>query len=243
MNYQLELKQIVDFPRCRIYREFIQTLMKDRSIRTNGGSCLFYFLILCSYANYSSSYRNIEHLTYKVVPGEWICSLKELQIHFRQKFQHQVISILDIIEEIRKNCDGELCIQNLGQPDVVVYYKAFDPSDRIKQKFKFIFLCLIAFFGAGFSIISYNSDVNLVGQLDLLQNVFTGGSESGAMIGGVAYSLGLFIGIIVFFNHGANKKFTDDPTPLQVQMRQYEQEINQTVITDSVRKKDVRDAD
>jgi stage V sporulation protein AA len=85
--------------------------------------------------------------------------------------------------------------------------------------------------------------VNLVGQLDLLQNVFTGGSESGAMIGGVAYSLGLFIGIIVFFNHGANKKFTDDPTPLQVQMRQYEQEINQTVITDSVRKKDVRDAD
>ena len=85
MNYQLELKQIVDFPRCRIYREFIQTLMKDRSIRTNGGSCLFYFLILCSYANYSSSYRNIEHLTYKVVPGEWICSLKELQIHFRQK--------------------------------------------------------------------------------------------------------------------------------------------------------------
>lgn len=77
MNYKLELKQIVDFPRCRIYREFIQTLMKDRSIRTNGGSCLFYFLILCSYANYSSSYRNIEHLTYKVVPGEWIFSLKE----------------------------------------------------------------------------------------------------------------------------------------------------------------------
>ena len=41
MNYQLELKQIVDFPRCRIYREFIQTLIKDRNIRTNGSSCLF----------------------------------------------------------------------------------------------------------------------------------------------------------------------------------------------------------
>ena len=36
MDYQLELKQIVDFPRCRIYREFIQTLIKDRNIRTNG---------------------------------------------------------------------------------------------------------------------------------------------------------------------------------------------------------------
>ena len=35
----------------------------------------------------------------QVVPGEWICSLKELQIHFRQKFQHQVISILDTLVE------------------------------------------------------------------------------------------------------------------------------------------------
>lgn len=60
---------------------------------------------------------------------------------------------------------------------------------------------------------------------------------------GIAYSLGLFIGIIIFFNHGARKKFTDDPTPLQVQMRQYEQEVNQTVITDSERKKAVRDVD
>ena len=43
VNYQLELKQIVDFPRCRIYREFIQTLMKDRSIRTNGVPVCFIF--------------------------------------------------------------------------------------------------------------------------------------------------------------------------------------------------------
>ena len=51
MEYQLELKQIVDFPRCRIYRNFIQTLINDRSIRTTGGSFLFWYLILCSYAN------------------------------------------------------------------------------------------------------------------------------------------------------------------------------------------------
>ena len=38
MDYQLELKQIVDFPRCRIYRDFIRSLVADKSIRTNGGS-------------------------------------------------------------------------------------------------------------------------------------------------------------------------------------------------------------
>lgn len=41
MDYQLEIKQIVDYPRCRIYREFLRTLMKDRDIRTNGSSYLF----------------------------------------------------------------------------------------------------------------------------------------------------------------------------------------------------------
>ena len=38
-SYQLEIKQIVDYPRCRIYRQFIQNLMADRSIRTSGGQC------------------------------------------------------------------------------------------------------------------------------------------------------------------------------------------------------------
>ena len=36
-EYQLEIKQVVDYPRCRIYRQFIQNLMADRSIRTGGG--------------------------------------------------------------------------------------------------------------------------------------------------------------------------------------------------------------
>ena len=55
-NYQLELRQIVDYPRCRIYREFIQTLIADRSIRTGGCSGLFYYVVLCAYANFRTSY-------------------------------------------------------------------------------------------------------------------------------------------------------------------------------------------
>ena len=40
-EYQLQIKQIVDYPRCRIYRQFVQDLMKDRGFRLNGGSGLF----------------------------------------------------------------------------------------------------------------------------------------------------------------------------------------------------------
>lgn len=156
--------------------------------------------------------------------------------------EQKVISVMYIIELIEKNFK-ECRLSSIGCTDVVIYYRTYEQGEGIKQVLKFIFVCLVAFFGAGFSIMSYNSDVNMVGQLDVMENIFVGNSTRAFPIAGVAYSAGLLIGIIVFFNHGAKKKFTDDPTPLQVQMRQYEQEVNQTVITDATRKKEVRDAD
>lgn len=65
-EYQLEIKQIVDYPRCRVYRQFVQTLMADRSIRASGGSGLFYFTVLCSYANFRTSYRRVDKISYTV---------------------------------------------------------------------------------------------------------------------------------------------------------------------------------
>ena len=56
-EYQLQIKQVVDYPRCRIYRQFVHRLMADRSIRASGGSGLFYFTVLCSYANFRTSIR------------------------------------------------------------------------------------------------------------------------------------------------------------------------------------------
>ena len=35
MDYQLELKQIVDFPRCRIYRDFVRALIADKGLSGN----------------------------------------------------------------------------------------------------------------------------------------------------------------------------------------------------------------
>lgn len=99
MDYQLEIKQIVDYPRCRIYREFFRTLMADRDIRTSGSSYLFYYMTLCSYANFRSSYRRLEGISYLIEPGEWICKTSELTEWFRTRFQHQAVSILDFLQE------------------------------------------------------------------------------------------------------------------------------------------------
>lgn len=99
-DYQLEIKQIVDYPRCRIYRQFVQSLIADRSIRTGGGSGLFYFTVLSNYANFRVSYRRLDGIIYTICPGEWVCRVKELQQWFRVPFQHQAIAILDSLQRL-----------------------------------------------------------------------------------------------------------------------------------------------
>ena len=97
-EYQLKIMQIVDFPRCRIYRQFVQSLINDRSIRTSGGSGLFCYTILCSYTNFRTSYQRIEGIRYTVYPGEWIVSLKELTKWFRMRFQWQTLEVLESLQ-------------------------------------------------------------------------------------------------------------------------------------------------
>ncbi len=118
-EYQLQIKQVVDYPRCRIYRQFVQSLITDQSIRTGGGSGLFYYTVLCSNANFRTSYRRIDGISYTIYPGEWICTVKDLVGWFRTHFQHQA---LDILDELQK--------RNL------ISYLALDRGKVIKYKIR-----------------------------------------------------------------------------------------------------------
>ena len=98
-EYKLEIKQIVDYPRCRMYRGFVQKLIADRSIRTNGCSGLFHYVALCTYANFRTSYRRLDGISYTVFPGAWVCRLTELMEYLRLRSKRQVLSTLNSLQE------------------------------------------------------------------------------------------------------------------------------------------------
>lgn len=98
-EYQLEIKQIVDYPRCRIYRQFIQLLLKEKDLRIGGTAGLFYYTVLCCYANFRTSYKRIDGISYTIRPSEWLCRVSELSGWFRTRFQHQAISILKDLQD------------------------------------------------------------------------------------------------------------------------------------------------
>ena len=93
-EYQLEIKQIVDYPRCRIYRSFVEMLMTDPDIKTNGGCGLYHYTVLSCFARFGVAERKISNVNYTVFPGELLCTMDELIMLLRVKNKLQAISIL-----------------------------------------------------------------------------------------------------------------------------------------------------
>lgn len=155
-----------------------------------------------------------------------------------------VVTAMKLIELINKEFEN-LDIEAIGNSETIVYYDSGRKNRTLLQKTKVGFLMLLAFFGTAFSIMSYNEDSGTLGLLEELYILFTGEpTESltpALAIGITSYCVGLAIGMIIFFNHGINKKFGDDPTPLQVQMRLYEQDVNKCIVIDSSRTKKTLD--
>ena len=157
-----------------------------------------------------------------------------------------VITAMKLISLISGEFE-KIHVESRGSPETIVYYKNLKAGTKAKGKLKALFLILIAFLGTAYSIMSYNGDVGTADLLSNIYNIFTGKEgdigDIGYAAGVFAYSIGLTLGMIIFFNHGINKCNTDDPTPLQVQMRLYEQDVNNCIILDSNREKKTIDAD
>lgn len=142
-----------------------------------------------------------------------------------------VMSVMDLVELIQKK-EPNLEITPLGQPDFIITYDRGTQPNPIWRWAKVIFVCLASFFGAAFSIMTFNTDVDLGKLFGNIYTQVTGQVSNGFTILEISYSIGLGFGVLFFFNHFGKMKITSDPTPMQVQMRLYENDVNTTIIED-----------
>ena len=101
---------------------------------------------------------------------------------------------------------------------------------------KTAFVAAVTCFGAAFSIMAFNNDVDVTKLFGQIYELVTGQETGGFTILEITYSIGITAGILIFFNHFGKKRFTEDPTPMEVQMRLYENEIQTTLAEDAARK-------
>ena len=150
------------------------------------------------------------------------------------KNQKLIFSVMKVIHLIQKEFPG-IEVENIGESDFVVEYKMPLTPKKAMEYTKLVLLSLIVFIGAAFTIMTFNTDVSVGEVFDNLYYLVTGVKKEGGSILEVAYSIGILAWILGFYNHFKGQKLHDDPTPIHIEMRNYEEEMNKAIIKDADR--------
>lgn len=173
-----------------------------------------------------------------------LAKAKSLKVYeFRKEGpKREVISIVKIIEMLQ-SIYPNLTVENLGETDTVIEQVNVDKHKGFVQGMKILLVSLISFFGTAFTIIAYHNDIGIVDVFFRVHELIMGQQPDGFTILEVSYSIGLAAGIIIFFNHIGGRRITKDPTPIEVEMRIYEKDVNTALVETADREEKTIDVD
>ena len=141
-----------------------------------------------------------------------------------------LVSVLDIIKKINK-IYPDFNIINIGESETLVDFAPIKKTDSKIIKFlKVSFVSLTMFAGSATAIMSYHNESGILKVFEGYNKIFFDGSAKHDNILNISYSLGLFFGITIFFNHFFNKKITKDPTPIEVELSTYQNSVTDTIV-------------
>lgn len=150
--------------------------------------------------------------------------------------EHQVLSALEVIRMIGVQCPNAI-VTVLGENDFILTLASKKKNSVFNELCRTALVCLIVFFGAAFSVATFNNDVDVTLLFDQILVTLKSPEELLPWLQ-VSYSAGIPLGILIFYNHIIRKNMYNDPTPLEVEMRLYEQETNTASILNESRKEE-----
>ncbi|WP_138753445.1 stage V sporulation protein AA [Paenibacillus sinopodophylli] len=162
-------------------------------------------------------------------------SLKRLVLyqHKKEDGNRVVIDLLQIVKAIREREPG-LTVEAYGDPQVLVMVAEKLVKPRIAV---LLFAWLLLFFGAGLAIMNFHTDVSMKEVHIRIVELITGKRTEHPLWFQIPYSLGIGLGMVLFFNHLFRKRFNEEPNPLEVELYMYQENVNAYVIADEMRKK------
>lgn len=137
-----------------------------------------------------------------------------------------IIDVMHVVEEIKK-FDSMIDIQIIGpsQTIIEVVYK----KRKISPIF-FLIIWFLLFFGSMLTIMNFHEDVSMQDAHQRLYKIITGKSVDKPLMFQIPYSFGLGLGMILFFNHVFKKRLNEEPSPLEVEMFNYQQDLDRYVV-------------
>ncbi len=171
----------------------------------------------------------LEQIAQFMISEKWREKLSQLPI-IHHDGRHGHLTVIDLIQVIRviKSHFPELQIEAIGDTQTIIEQKV----RRSKPKFfAIIFVWLLLFVGSGLAVINFHEDVSMEEVHIKLYTLLTGEKTNQPLYIQIPYSIGIGIGMILFFNHLFRKKFNEEPSPLEVEMYLYQQNMDQYILS------------
>lgn len=153
-----------------------------------------------------------------------------------------IISVLKIIQMIQEKYPSYKVI-NLGETDMVVELVKVGKYKGAFIWIKVALVCFVCFFGTAFTIMAFHNDIGITEVFAKYYYNVTGTETNGVTILELSYTVGLVAGMCIFFNHIGGRRITKDATPIEVEMKIYEDEVNRTLIATAEREGKKMDVD
>lgn len=159
-------------------------------------------------------------------------AIKQMDLY---SFNHEhavVFSILKVVERIHVDYPNAEII-NCGESDFVVEYQKNTVKSPVLEKLKLWLVSVIVFFGSAFTIMTFHIDIGITKVFTRFYEQVMGVDKPKVTELEISYSIGLAVGIIVFFNHFRKRKLTNDPTPIEVEMKKYNDDLIITKVAEA----------
>ncbi|MFY0542988.1 stage V sporulation protein AA [Brevibacillus sp. H7] len=134
-----------------------------------------------------------------------------------------VIDIMQVIRKLR-TLYPEVPLEVQGAPQVIV--EVMNPRKKANPVLVTL-VWLILFIGSGLAIMNFHTDVSMQQVHQRIYYLITGKNSQQPLWLQIPYSLGIGMGMILFFNHLFRKRITEEPSPLEVELFLYQQNLDQ----------------
>ncbi|MBO8154891.1 MAG: stage V sporulation protein AA [Bacillaceae bacterium] len=140
--------------------------------------------------------------------------------------KYMVIDIFNVIEKMSEQFPN-IEFQPVGPNQTIV------EVIRPKKNPGILFVAaiwILLFVGSAMAIMNFHYDVSMQEVQQKLHYMLTGEESKYPLWIQIPYSIGLGLGMVLFFNHVFKKRINEEPSPLEVEIFNYEQNLNQYVI-------------
>jgi stage V sporulation protein AA len=137
-----------------------------------------------------------------------------------------IIDVMQVIDKIR-TAFPTVDIQSIGSSQSIV---EIEYRKRNLSPFYFVGVWLLLFVGAALAIMNFHEDVSMREVHQRIYYIVTGEQNEKPLMLQIPYSIGLGLGMILFFNHLFRKRINEEPSPLEVEMFNYQQDLDRYVM-------------